>query len=264
MRYFNDINSKIIYIPNLYYSNISTETDEESAYSDSDDATSDRDDDSSDAEQEVGRNSDSSIAGSSSDEEHEDDIDQEESASQLIDAILKIVAKVRKIVKFARKASLIRVHIADWAKGEGKQCRTLILDFRIRWNTIYMMLARLIQFREVIEQITSFPDLINGVSQANRMKLKSLSITSNEWNLILTLESLLEPFFNVTKMLSGSNYKTSSIAYVLKNALTSIYTQEKIDTADTKSLLKGFILEKINFYFNKHFDLEGENNILVI
>lgn len=50
MRYFNDINSKIIYIPNLYYSNISTETDEESAYSDSDDATSDRDDDSSDAE----------------------------------------------------------------------------------------------------------------------------------------------------------------------------------------------------------------------
>lgn len=164
----------------------------------------------------------------------------------------------------ARKASLIREYIAEWALNQGKQCRSLVLDFRIRWNTIYMMLARVIEFREIIDQITLYPDSIDRVSNVNRDKLKDLKISTNEWATILTLESLLQPFFNVTKMLSGSNYKTSSIAYILKNALTAIFKQERIDETDNKSLLKGFILEKINFYFTKHFTLQGEENILVI
>ena len=82
--------------------------------------------------------------------------------------------------------------------------------------------------------------------------------------MVIMLESLLAPFFQATKILSGSNYKTSSLAYVLKNALTTIYTQEHITISDKESLLKAFILEKINFYFNKHFSYEGEANILVI
>ena len=188
----------------------------------------------------------------------------EEAALELIKFIQELITRVRKLVKIARKASLLREHIADWAKEQLFQCRALLLDFKIRWNTIYLMLERLLKFKEVIEQITASPGSVEGVSNKQQSKLKSLRLSAAHWSMVIMLESLLAPFFQATKILSGSNYKTSSLAYVLKNALTTIYTQEHITISDKESLLKAFILEKINFYFNKHFSYEGEANILVI
>ena len=73
------------------------------------------------------------------------------------------------------------------------------------------MIDRFINLRDVVEEIFYKRD-INGLTTAQKVKIRSLVISHDEWDLLVALRDSLEPFEKATTMLSGQ-YPTQSMAY---------------------------------------------------
>ncbi|CAF3240390.1 unnamed protein product, partial [Rotaria sp. Silwood2] len=73
------------------------------------------------------------------------------------------------------------------------------------------MLRRFINLRDLVEEIL-YKREINGLTSAQKVKIRSLVINHDDWDLLIALCDSLEPFEKVTTMLSGQ-YPTQSMSY---------------------------------------------------
>jgi hypothetical protein len=64
-----------------------------------------------------------------------------------------------------------------------------------------------VKLKDITNIITTKPTRIDGLSKKQTNKLKSLDLTTNDWLIIDILLNIFEPFFEVTKMLSGRKYE---------------------------------------------------------
>ena len=112
-----------------------------------------------------------------------------EVAGQLINQVRNLVARIRKIVIICRKASLVREHVADWALEQALPFNSLIIDFRIRWNTVYLMLDRIIKFQGILKELVANPE---------KIEVKSIFYLLTLFSPVKTLKilSLKKKFFN--------------------------------------------------------------------
>ena len=125
------------------------------------------------------------------------------------------------------------------SKGE------LVTDFRIRWNSTYLMINRFVSIRHIVNEITHTPTQVVGLRPEQERKLTHLSFSHFEWNWLIALEHVLQPFENATRILSGRNYQTLSIKQLVLNGLKSFLTTQK--TGETMvNTLKKLLLVKYN------------------
>ena len=111
------------------------------------------------------------------------------------------------------------------------------------WNSTYFMLRRLNKLKGIANELATKSDQINGLTAKQKDKLSQLQLINPEWNVIDDLTKLLYPFYECTKMLSGSKYCTLSNAFVAKKMLLSfIQTQDETDSIFLNSLKKQLIL----------------------
>ena len=75
------------------------------------------------------------------------------------------------------------------------------------------MLQRLLLFPTVLGKVYEQLDSLIGITQKQRAKLAAARITGVEWDLIQTLRRVLERFDEASKVLSGQNSPTLSLAY---------------------------------------------------
>ncbi|CAG8560699.1 6805_t:CDS:2, partial [Acaulospora morrowiae] len=95
-----------------------------------------------------------------------------------------------------------------------KEALSSIQDINTRWNSIYLVLKRLIVLRQVIRSMYEAmkKDHDKEIRKDGNI-LAKLDLTEDEWNCITELVSLLCPFAEAIKFLGGSTYSTLSILY---------------------------------------------------
>ncbi|CAF3170900.1 unnamed protein product [Rotaria sp. Silwood2] len=84
----------------------------------------------------------------------------------------------------------------------------LINDFYMRWNSTFIMLARLWAGQQIVNDIIYSPQSHIGLTIKQIKKIRSLQINQFEWKLIESLSNVLAPFYFATKCLSGRQYPT--------------------------------------------------------
>ena len=140
----------------------------------------------------------------------------------------------------------------------------LILDFHVRWNSIYFMLKRLQRFKLIVNDILNNPDNISGLTAKKKSALSSLSFTYSDWEIVDALIHVLARFFEATKMLSGRKYPTLSLAFVVHKMLHTFLTTDPMNTDSIPvSQLKAAILPIFNYHLNDKISKEQKEVTLV-
>ncbi|KAL8105488.1 hypothetical protein AgCh_029322 [Apium graveolens] len=112
------------------------------------------------------------------------------------------VEKVRKSVKYV-KWSEIRKQSFETAVKHVRITETkgLWLDVPTRWNSSYMMLDRALLY------LSAFVELSYADSSYKHLP------NPDEWEKIQKIRDVLEPFYDITKLFSGSDYPTANLYF---------------------------------------------------
>lgn len=109
----------------------------------------------------------------------------------------------------------------------------IIADVPMRWNSSYLAWKRLIQIQSIISMMITNLTLNNDLqAKKDGSRLEKINLTTDEWNTISLLTTVLRPFAEATELLGGSKYATISFMYnaimVIKQGL-SFTTMSDID-----------------------------------
>jgi hypothetical protein len=166
---------------------------------------------------------------------------------QLLVYINELLKRIRLMVKFIRKSSLIDAYVREkMASVDG--AKDLVCDLRIRWNSTWLMLDRFIMHRDVINSIISSPDRISGLVKKQKSKLRSFVMSHDDWEMAVCIHHILHPFLIATKILSGRNYPTLGAAFYVARKLETF-----LSANDDDSPVVLMIKESLRFHFKLHF-----------
>ncbi len=185
---------------------------------------------------------------SSDDEEsNESNLSQNTDETRVLDSVLRVLYKIRAISKLTRKSNNVQNHVLKLISEDQsvKNKVSFIIDFFVRWNSTFKMIKRFKTLKQVVISITSFPEKISGIKDAQLTKLKCWLLSSDDWALVEVLSKILEPFHLATELASGQTYPTLSISLVilvnLKKHLDSIGTSDE-------DVLKRILLERLKYH----------------
>jgi len=195
----------------------------------------------------------------------------------LLSKIHTLLKRVRKFVRMIHNSSNlnqyfrgeIKAKIASLnarTKDQNKKkyrFKELTLDMRIRWNSTYVMISRILFCSSIITSLTHDPSKKITSNARQRLKLKNLSFTSLDWSLLKALEYVLEPFQRCTKLLSTRTRPTLSITPSIVHVLTNFLKIPEDAPLTLENLLKNQLLINFNFYFEKHVTDEQSRATLV-
>ena len=75
---------------------------------------------------------------------------------------MTLITKIRKLIKIIRKNQVLHKHFITLATDH--KSKQLILDFHVRWNTTFLMIKLLVEFKSEIDQITHKAEKICGLT----------------------------------------------------------------------------------------------------
>ena len=159
-------------------------------------------------------------------------------------------------------------------------------DFKIRWNTSYIMLTRFLMLKRVVNDLTynanDIPNL--GVDyklfltmlrffrliyfyskEAQKRKLSKLCLSNGDWELVSILINLLKPFYMASTLLQTQNYHTLSTAKIIESVLRKFFEKKLSDNCSSieKQLSKS-IVTSLNKYLDEKITQRQKNTMLVI
>ena len=176
--------------------------------------------------------------------------DRDTLATECINKVAIVLTKTRTIARLSKKSSLIHSKVKSLVKRAGiKRGNTFLSDFRIRWNSSVIMLKRMQKMKQIAKELSSA--IIEGLTKPQQAKLKANDLSNNEWETISTLVSILKPFFETTKILSGK-YPTLSLSFLVYKFLKSFLNSLMInnDENSLEYILSETLLEKLEYHFN--------------
>jgi len=106
-------------------------------------------------------------------------------------AYCNLITKTRKLVQHMRKSSVATTSLIQ------KSGKTVVVDCSTRWNSIYMMLARLLEIKPALLEVME------------EMKLDGL--LSSEWARLAELCKLLQPFREQTDIMQTDTLSLSAL-----------------------------------------------------
>ncbi|CAF5041523.1 unnamed protein product, partial [Rotaria magnacalcarata] len=122
--------------------------------------------------------------------------------------IHRLIQKVRTFVFMTRSIASLQRYVQERSdSNEGG----LILDVKVRWNSTFKMVNRLIKRRGMVDAMFTKRDW-KGLTATQEMKIRSLAFNYDDWELLDALRDCLDPFDRVTTILSG-DYPTQSMSY---------------------------------------------------
>ncbi|CAF3752584.1 unnamed protein product [Rotaria sp. Silwood1] len=152
-------------------------------------------------------------------DEAESDVSTEKSTSNedvfnLLVRINRLVRKVRVFVSMTRLVAPLQHYIHEQI---GPNKGGFILDVKIRWNSTFKMIHRLINLRDLVDAMFAKRDF-KGLTSIQEKKFRSLVFTYDDWELINAFHDCLDIFDKATTMLSG-DYPTQSMSYFVLQTL---------------------------------------------
>ena len=115
----------------------------------------------------------------------------------------------------------------------------------IRWNSSYLLLYRLIEHRNIVQTIFSSPNNFNGLTEEQKKKLHQLTLKPDEWDMLINLRTVLEPFLESTSTLSGRKYPTLASCFIIWRLLQHFL----YSTSNDKPVITA-LKESLRFRFN--------------
>ena len=188
-----------------------------------------------------------SIDSSASSSMDTDDDNEENHPLSLFEVydVTVLMEKCRTIIATIQKSSILSKIVHTLAVDQSINAR-LIIDMRVRWNSSYRMLQRILLCQVVLDKLYEQLDSLPGVTNRQRKKLVNSKINGNDWNLIQALRRVLERFDEATKVLSGRNYPTLSLSYAIINSLLHYLNDRSDDTTENK--IKDLLVNAFNKY----------------
>ena len=229
---------------------------ESEAHSEDDDEQFDQDDDSDESSSEDGGEQPDQNDDLSTSPIEDDEDSTNTSPSLQIKDIITLMEKCRKVITTIRKSSILSETVHTFANTLSIK-GGLIIDMRVRWNSSYKMLQRILVYQTVFEKLYEELHSLVGITNKQRNKLLELKLDGNDWNLIQTLRRVLERFDEATKVLSGQKYPTLSLSYAIMSSLLHYLNTQSNDVLenDIKDTL-------INSYM-KNVVRDGKNMTLI-
>ncbi|KAL0889076.1 hypothetical protein Bca101_013059 [Brassica carinata] len=155
--------------------------------------------------------------------------------------------KIRESVKYVKGSESREIMFQNCIETVGIRAEVakggLILDVTTRWNSTYLMLKRAIDFknalrnlREVDRSYKSFPSEL-------------------EWDRSERICKLLQPFHEVTKLISGSSYPTANL-YFMQVWSIKVWLRRHGDSEDRViCAMVDAMKEKFNKYWEEFSDI---------
>ncbi|CAF1582881.1 unnamed protein product, partial [Didymodactylos carnosus] len=216
-------------------------------------AESDRSSDGEDDDDEQFDRDDDSSASSSSD--NDDDTADFSSPLQMHDIGI-LMEKCRTIITTIRKSSILYETVHTLAIDSSIKAG-LIIDMRIRWNSSYKMLQRLLLYQSVLDKLYDQLDSLPGITDKQRNKLFDAKLSGADYNMIQSLRRVLERFDEAIKVLSGQKYPTLSLTYAIVFSLLHYLNYQSADVLDNE--IKDLLLDS----FNKYMIRDGKEMALI-
>ena len=126
-------------------------------------------------------------------------------------------------------------------------------DCITRWNSTYVSIKSFLEHKVVLLNLFENKSKLS-LTSAQQEKIKLLELSSDEWTIIVNLISLLEPFYYVINMLSGSNYPTIGLSLFALRNIKDFLESESEEQSDVYTTLKKYLLDSFNDYFNEEDD----------
>ncbi|CAF4967963.1 unnamed protein product, partial [Rotaria sp. Silwood1] len=229
---------------------------------------------------------DSSSEGSVEDEDslsqhpHHDKFVENETEHALMpyskEFIYILLQRTRILIKTIHRSSNIDKYVRDQislkqeeANKRAKEDNTepivyneLVIDFRIRWSSTFMMLHRFNKLSSVVNDVTFTPRNIDGVESQQVLKLSKLAFSHDDWNWLSALEFVLQRFEESTTLLSGKTYQTLSLGKMILNGLKHFLSHQKPNEPMINHL-KTLLLKAYEEYCEKNFSAEAEEAIII-
>ncbi|KAL4351826.1 hypothetical protein GQ457_06G005140 [Hibiscus cannabinus] len=113
-----------------------------------------------------------------------------------------IVVKIRDCVKYIKWLESRKNAFRQSVKlAKIQETKALWLDVPTRWNSTYMMLDRAILYREAFKQMAVVDSSFRHCPN------------TEEWEMLEKIRDILEPFYDITMMFSGSDYPTANLYF---------------------------------------------------
>ncbi|CAF2248458.1 unnamed protein product [Rotaria magnacalcarata] len=188
-----------------------------------------------------------------SDSEESDDssVDLPSSMDQENKQLLKLLHKThalmvrtRKLVKIMRNIGQIDQYVRNHHNGPNNG---FVVDIRIRWNSTFYMLKRLIDHQIVVKSI--FIHKFSDINADQRRSLANVYLDHENWDILQALHDLLAPLEFATRSLSGKHYATLALAYTTINILRN-GLKPKANDSYFLVFLKKSLLSQFDLYFD--------------
>ena len=217
-----------------------------------------------------------------SDEEADDGANQQDHSEQESSTLdpkiltLKLIKRTRALISIIHQSSVLDHYVREQIRlkrqessqrgmQDGREKITfgeLIRDFCVRWNSTYLMLKRFIVFRSIINEITHTPDQIDVIKPQQARTLSKFAFSHSDWNWLIAVEHVLQPFEQATRMLSGRHYQTLAIKQLALNGLKRFLTTYKPGEV-LVNILKRELLVQYEYYCEQSVSTQEKEAMLV-
>ena len=127
---------------------------------------------------------------------------------QIIIYIREMVEEIRKLSSFIKNSSKTIEIIQKLQLNMNNKVLRVKNDVPTRWNSTLLMINRMIELHDPINEFLSFYKSASGRKEFKANKTKLPEITDEKWAILKGLSYLLTCFDKATTVLSGQKYST--------------------------------------------------------
>lgn len=166
------------------------------------------------------------------------------------DSIGKVMNRCRSFIRLVNKSSILKTQV-NRMKKEFDIKRELQLDCKSRWNSSHRLIETMLMYRRLINRLNSEKYEI-GLTNIQTKKLSSIELDKSDWILIESLEYVLRPFIETTKLVGGQKYSTIGMSFFAVVQINDFLEDTKSMTTNHSKItsrLKDLLLHQIEKYF---------------
>ena len=114
--------------------------------------------------------------------------------------------------------------------------RKLILDYKTRWNSIYLMLSTVISYKDVF------------LCLKQRKKLDMEVPSEEEWNMEKEIYERLKLFYDTTNLFSGKDYPTANTFFIKVCGIKETLNDGFLGSNEAISMMASIMIAKFDKY----------------